>query len=345
MFDRLKPCDLHGHWYSDDKDGNQTDIWEKTPHSTQYLHSTATFTGPSLLTAVLASPAVGSVTYTLDGEGRWSSLADGSTTIVSGTTFNAAGQPLIISLDTSPDEDVYTYTPIGQMATWLFQVGSGSVQETGALNWNPNGTLADVNIVDGFNAAGSQHCYFNPSGGGAGYDDLGRLINDNCGSGWAQTFSYDQYDNLTQAGSAAFNPGYSSTTNQENSPATYDASGNQTKDQLGNTYAYDQFNKVTGINLGTCGAGSAKCTTYDAFGRMVETSSGSTYTVNWYTQAGMMNMSGASFVRGYWSGPGGGTHMEVGTSQHYWMHKDWLNNSRIMSPVNGGTRGATTDIA
>jgi hypothetical protein len=57
-----------------------------------------------------------------------------------------------------------------------------------------------------------------------------------------QTFSYDQYDNLKQAGSFSYNPTY--TTANQNNAATYEASGNMTKDSLGNTYTWDQFNKM-----------------------------------------------------------------------------------------------------
>ena len=32
-------------WFSYDKDGHVTDMWEKTPHSGTYYHSFATFAG------------------------------------------------------------------------------------------------------------------------------------------------------------------------------------------------------------------------------------------------------------------------------------------------------------
>jgi YD repeat-containing protein len=72
-------------WFSYDKDGNQTDIWELTPHSGQYYHSTATFAGNGAVTSLqLASPSLYTINYTLDGEGRWNTLAQGSSNIVTG---------------------------------------------------------------------------------------------------------------------------------------------------------------------------------------------------------------------------------------------------------------------
>ena len=69
----------------------------------------------------------------------------------------------------------------------------------GSLIWNANGSLQQLAITDGFNSGGTQTCNYN-SAGTAGYDDLGRLINVNCGVLWGQTFSYDQYDNITKSG-------------------------------------------------------------------------------------------------------------------------------------------------
>jgi RHS repeat-associated protein len=328
-------------WFSYDKDGNKTDIWELTPHSTQYYHSTATFAGNRQVTSlVLASPSIATETYGLDGEGRWSSLASGTTTIVSGTTYTAASQPNTIALGTSTDQDSYVYDPnTGRMTQWTFQVGSTPATETGVLHWNPNGTLNNLVITDGFNAAGTQTCYFNPSSGtGMGYDDLGRLLNDNCSSAWAQTFSYDQYDNLTKSGSVTWNPGYSASTNQYTcAHCTYDASGNVTDDSF-KTYAWDPFNKLLSVSSTDCGT-NGDCATYDAFGRMVEFSKDASYTENWYTQAGSVVMTGTTLAHAYLGAPGGGTFLEYGGATDY-LHKDWLGNARIASLISAQTVGA-----
>ncbi len=153
------------------------------------------------------------------------------------------------------------------------------------MTWNQNRTLQELVITDGFNAGGSQTCYFNPtSAPGTGYDDLGRLVGMDCGSSsWGQTFSYDQYDNLTQFRipgrplGGAWNPGYNGTaSNNHVNGATYDASGNMTNDGGSNVYGWDGYGKIAwtaASGTPTCGS-SGKCVTYDAFGRMVEVSFG-----------------------------------------------------------------------
>jgi hypothetical protein len=211
-------------WFSYDADGHMTDMWELTPHSGQYYHSAATFNGNgTVATLHLKSPSSYTLSYGLDGEGRWNSLSEGTDTVVptSGVTFNAAGQPTLINIGPNSDNDAYTYSPYtGNMTQWVYTVGTGSSNtETGVPTWNPNGTLNNLAINDGFNSGGTQTCYFNPSSGsGMGYDDLGRLLYDSCGSGgslWNQQYTYDQYDNLTKTstGYVFWNPTYSPTTN------------------------------------------------------------------------------------------------------------------------------------
>jgi len=328
-------------WFSYDKNGNATDMWELTPHSTQYYHSTATFAGNGVITSLqLVSPSLYTINYTLDGEGRWNTLAKGSSNMVTGPTqmYNAAGQPTEVDL-TGSDKDTYTYDPnTGNMTKYVFQVGS--TNETGVPNWSPNQTLQQLAITDGFNSGGSQTC-------ASSYDDLVRLTVFDCGSGnWGQDFGYDQYDNLTQTvisgrSGGTWNPGYNSSNNRVTG-ATYDASGDMTNDGGMNVYGYDQFNKLAwtaGSGTPTCGT-SGKCITYDAFGRMVEKSSGSTWTEIWYTQVpgSMVNMSGTVANYGYWPSPGRGTFLATGNN--LFMHQDWLGNDRIVSNIGGHTVAA-----
>jgi RHS repeat-associated protein len=320
-------------WYSYDKDGHQTDMWERTPNSGQYYHSTATFFGNGAPEAIkLASPSEYTSTYGLDGEGRPNKLVTYGETIVSGVTYNAAGQATKVAIGSSSDSDAYTYdSNTGRMTGWTFTVGTKS--ETGALNWNPNGTLNNLAITDGFNAGGTQTCDFNPSSGtGMGYDDIGRLLNDNCGSIWAQTFSYDQYDNITKSGSLSWNPGYSNSTNQYTLLGTsYDSNGNLTADTFHN-YEWNEFSRMKSVDRsGTNCATSGECLVYDAFGRLVEVDSGSTYTEIWYTQLGKTAyMNGSSYKYAYWPTPGGGTLLQQ-PGNYYFQHKDWLGNARISS--------------
>jgi RHS repeat-associated protein len=331
-------------WFSYDTDGNQTDIWELTPHSTQYYHSTAMFAGNGVVTSLqLASPALYTMNYTLDGEGRWNTLARGTLNIVTGPTqtpmYNAAGQAIEVDL-TGTDKDLYTYDQnTGNMKTWEFEVGGAN--ETGTLTWNPNNTLQQLAISDGFNAGGSQTC-------ASSYDDLARLTVFDCGSGgWGQDFGYDQYDNLTQTKIAAdatgftWNPGYGASNNQVTG-ATYDASGNMTNDGGSNVYGYDQFNKLlwtASSGTPTCGT-TGKCITYDAFGRMVEASNAGASTEFWYTQVpgSRVAMNGTTSPYAYWPSPGRGTFVAAGTNM--FMHQDWLGNDRIVSAISTHTVSA-----
>ena len=321
-------------WFSYDADGNIADMWELTPHSGTYYHSHATFAGNGApLTVQLENPALYTETYGLDGEGRPSTLMSGSLPIVSSTTYNAASQPTYIDLGTGTDQSDYVYdSNTNRMTNWIFQVGS-TESETGTLTWNANATLRELVIDDGFNSAGSQTCTFG-TGTVMGYDDLGRLLSDNCGSAWSQTFSYDQYDNITKSGSISWNPGYNAANNQYSTGATYDSSGNLTWDTI-HTYTWDQFNKLSSIDTTNCATGG-ECVTYDAFGHIVESSYKGTYTEIWYTQVGKTAymVNGNSIYYAYWPTPGSGTvEVNGNNATAYYMHKDWLGSSRISSVI------------
>src|SRR5437667_10389790 len=95
------------------------------------------------------------------------------------------------------------------MSMYKFTVGSTPASIQGTLTWNSNGALRTLAITDGLNSGGTQTCNYGTSTV-PGYDDLGRLLNVNCGSLWAQTFSYDAFGNLTKSGSLTWNPWYNS---------------------------------------------------------------------------------------------------------------------------------------
>ena len=71
----------------------------------------------------------------------------------------------------------------GRMTQYQFNMGTGT-SDKGALTWNPNGTLGSLQITDQIVTTNSQTCNF-------GHDDLVRIANANCGTPWAQTFTYD----------------------------------------------------------------------------------------------------------------------------------------------------------
>ena len=318
-------------WFSYDKNGREIDLWQKTPNSGVYYHSVATFFENNVIKTIhIANPNKYTQTYGIDGEGRLNVLSSSqsSQTIVSSAAYNAASQPTNIAIGSGTDYDSYVYDPnTGRMTTWTFQVGTTPRQETGALSWNANGTLGQLAIVDGFNSGGTQTCNFNPTNAtGTGYDDLGRLIGVDCGSGgWGQTFSYDQYDNLTKAVisgriGTTFNPGYNSANNRFASAfgATYDSNGDLTYDTFHN-YEWDGFSKMKSVDRnGTNCAISGECTVYDAFGRVVEIDSGATNTEILYTQLGKTAyLNGTALNYAYWPTPGGGTLLQPSGAFYY----------------------------
>ena len=147
------------------KMGDVADPWQSTPHSTQYYHSVATFfDNGGVKTVHLASPRKYTLTYSLDGEGRWDSLVDGSQTLVAGPTnntmFDPAGQTLHVNLTgTTPDNDTYTYDSNTRLMNgFTFPVRNTPKTLTGTLTWNGNRTLQKLVTVDGFNTGGSITC-------------------------------------------------------------------------------------------------------------------------------------------------------------------------------------------
>jgi RHS repeat-associated protein len=343
-------------WFSYDKDGRMTDMWEKTPHSGQYYHSVATFYGNGRVnTLQLASPSLFTMTYGIDGEGRWKTVVDttSGTSLVTGATFYPAADPAVVSL-TGSDKDSFTVdTNTGRMTQYAFAVGQSSL--TANLNWNPNSTLKQLTIIDGFNAGGTQTCNFNPTLAlNTGYDDLGRLVGVDCGSsGWGQTFSYDIFRNLSKAVIAGrtgttWNPGYSTTTNHYTcTGCSYDPNGNVTNDG-NNVYGWNEFSKMKwAATSGTPSCGSSgMCITYDAFGRIVETSNGSTWTERWITQLGetVYMSNGIRPNYSFWPAPAGERVLIGGNGGAFnFLHNDWLGNARITSSLGG--HAITHDVA
>ena len=304
-------------WFSYDKLGNLTDVWELTPHSGGYFHTTVGYFANGVPSSLSGLPGMTTLTYGINGNGRWSTAMRGVATIIGGVTYGPLG-PTYVSIGAGTDEDVYSYDAnSGRMTQYQLYVGSANTK--GVLTWNANGTLGSLAITDGFNAGGSQTCAFS-------YDDVARLTSDNCGSVWAQTFSYDQYDNLTKSGSSSWNPGYNDTKNQYSSiGATYDGSGNITYDGT-NYYTWDAYGKMLTVN-GTS-------VTYDALGRAVETATGGTYTEILYSPLGESAiLSNPSTVYStYIPLPGGGYSSDNATANTY-IHSNWLGTSPLASSI------------
>jgi len=323
---------LTDEWFSYNAKGQLTDVWEYTPHSGGYYHTTVTYAANGSVSTFNGLPGYPTMTYGLDADGNVSTAVEGTTTIIAGVLYGPVG-PLDIDIGSGTDDDEYQYdVSTGKMTQYQFFVGSANT--LGVLNWNINGSLGSLAITDGFNAGGTHTCSF-------GYDDISRIVSDSCGSTWGQTFSYDQYNNLTKAGSSSWNPGYNTKNQYANIGATYDANGNVIYDSVQH-YTWNVYGTMASSsgNPPTCGTNGV-CYTYDALGRMVEKSAGSAFSEILYTPLGKTAvMNGLTTVTySYLPLPGGGTLYSTGVAgaNRFYQHKDWLGSARLRStiPVTG----------
>jgi RHS repeat-associated protein len=215
------------------------------------------------------------------------------------------------------------------MTKYTYTVGPAT--DIGILTWNTNGTLKTLAITDGLNAGGTQTCNFT-------YDDVVRILTDNCGAVWNQSYTYsDQYNNFSKSGSSNWNPGYS-TTNNHITGATYDSDGQVTYDK-NNSFAWDGYHSMitanSGAALGSCGSAGVTCVTYDAFGRPVERNVAGTFTEFLYSPLGLTaTMSGQTTSNLRLPLPGGGS-LNSTSANNVIYHPDWLGSARLAT--NTGT--------
>lgn len=329
-------------WFSYDADGRMTDMWESTPHSGGYYHTTVVYDANGTVTSISGIPGYSALTFTLDGEGRQNAAKLGSLVVIPaspGVTFDAAGKVLSIPIGSNGDLDTYTYDGLEQPTNYTFSVNGKSM--SGTLTQNPDGTLKQLAITDTFNSGGAQTCTFT-------YDDVARMITDNCGSVWNMPITnIDQYDNITKSD---WNFSYNPANNQMQGGPTYDSNGRVKYDTV-NTYAWNGYGMMTAVRAGnsapSCGSSGSFCVTYDAFGRMVETQDGSTYTEILYSPVGRLaRMSGQTTTEEAVLPLPGGASLKTtnnGGSARVFMHKDWLGTARLGTNFN--TRGFTWDTA
>jgi len=327
-------------FFSYDKRGELTDVYESTPHSSGYYHTTASYWPTGTLQSLSGIPGVPTINYGaggagLDGEGRVTQVTASSgtnpvTTVTYSTssTSNPLGALTGVTFG-SADGDSFTYDPnTGRMGTYTFSVNGKTDQ--GTLTWNANGTLVKLVINDQIpGTADSQTCNYS-------YDDLQRLESSSCGSLWSQTFSYDAFGNITKSGSSTFAPGYTfannATTNQFYSlpgvTPRYDANGNLLTDNL-NTYTWDPN---WGIMLTVNNGSSTVTATYDALGRMVENNSGGSWREFIYGPTGKLAIAnGQTLVKALIALPGGAKAIYNSSGLAYFRHSDWLGSSRLTS--------------
>ena len=312
--------------------GEISDVYESTPNSSGYFHTTATYFGNGAVHTVGGVPGQGTLTYSLDGKGRpYSAILGSSTTLASTVTYNASDQPLVITLGLG-DTDTYTYDQnTGRMTSYQFlTAGATAYANSKTLGWNQNGTLRQsvLQTATGNVLAVPVPCYYGTSSI-AGYDDVGRLISVNCsGAGpmqWQQNFSYDAYNNITKTVPAGgtgitWQPGYYASNNKIIG-ATYDSNGNLLTDPF-HTYTWNQDNHplaMTDVPVSM---------TYDAFGHLVETNKSSAYGQELISPIGAIALMSGQTAAQFRMPLPGGTVAVSGTFANPldFEHKDWLGS-------------------
>ena len=315
-------------WFSYTARGEVSDVWESTPHSGGYYHSSASYWANGALNSLNAYSASNAQFYgagwNVDGEGRVYSNYNTGSNPLSATTYDAASQPTQLNFS-SGDSDSYTYDPnTGRMTQYKFTVNGQAA--VGNLNWSAAGTLRSLGITDPFNGADNQTCNYT-------HDDLVRIASANCGSIWSQTFAYDAFGNISKNGTSSFQPTYSSSTNHMTSiggsSPSYDADGNVTNDFL-HSYAWNGYGRPTTID----GVG----VTYDALDRVVEQNRSGAYTQFLYSPTGfkMINLNGQSAVDDFVPLAGGAVAV-YSPGGIYLRHADWLGSSRFASWLSSRT--------
>jgi RHS repeat-associated protein len=300
--------------------GQPTDVYESTPHSSGYYHVTGTYYANGALNQLSNLVGLPTITYGVDGEGRVSSAsASSGQNPLTSTTYNPASLPTQVNLGSS-DSDSYTFDPnSNRMTQYKFSVNGESV--VGSLTWNPIATLESLGVTDPFFSGGNQTCNYT-------HDDVSRIASANCGSPWAQTFSYDAFGNISKSGTISFQPTYSYLTNRMtqigSSTPSYDANGNVLTDTA-HTYVWDANGKPVTIDSVTL--------TYDALGRMVEQDKSGVFSEIAYAPTGgkLALMSGQSLTKAFVPLSGGAVAVYNSSGLAYYRHSDWLGSSRFAS--------------
>ena len=300
--------------------GQATDVYESTPHSSGYYHVTGTYYANGALNQLSNLVGLPTITYVADGEGRVNSVsASSGQNPLASTMYNTASLPTQVNLGSS-DSDSFTFDPnTNRMNKYTFTVNGQSV--IGTLSWNAIATLGSLAITDAFYTGGNQTCSYT-------HDDISRIASANCGSPWAQTFSYDAFGNLSKNGTISFQPTYSYLTNRMtqvgSSTPTYDADGNVLNDTA-HTYTWDANGRpvtVDGVGL-----------TYDALGRTVEQNKSGVYREIAYAPGGgkLAIMSAQMLQEAFVPLTGGAVAVYNSSGLAYYRHSDWLGSSRVAS--------------
>lgn len=314
--------------------GETSDIYEMTPNSAGYNHTSSQY-WENGAQRQLTAPGVPTINYVLDGMGRpYSASATSGQNPITSTTYKVGGLPQT-SVYGSGDADSFQYDPMNRMSQYVVTMNTASV--TGNLTWNSNGSLGQQQVIDTIYSANSHTCTYS-------HDDLQRISSVNCGcSVWQQSFAYDSFGNLSksvpgQCVGLSFSGSYSSTNNRlTNMLSAYDNNGNVTGINLGtaHTYSWDAEGHLVnndGVQV-----------IFDALDRPVEQQHGSFTQIVYGADGRKLSlMSGASLVKSFVPLPGGGTAVYGASGLMFYRHADYLGSARIGTTA---TRTLSSDVA
>jgi hypothetical protein len=132
------PTAVTDEWFAYSARGETTDVWEYTPHSGGYYHTTVAYSPNGVLNSLSGIPGQSTWTYGVDGEGRPNTAIQGSTNLVANTTFNAASQPLVVTVGLG-DSANYDYdSSTGRMNNYRFIVGAQGASGSGSVSVSSN---------------------------------------------------------------------------------------------------------------------------------------------------------------------------------------------------------------
>lgn len=173
------------------------------------------------------------------------------------------------------------------------------------------------------------------------YDDFNRLVSASASSGpqngTVMTWTYDRFGNRWTQSQTGVSPQSYTFTGHNNriDGASYDAAGNVLAAN-GNSYAYDDENRVVSVALILGGSASYS---YDADGRRIRKVAGGV--IEEYVndgaghQFGTMQSNGSMKRMEIYAGARHFATYDVGTNATYFVHGDWQGTERMRSNVSG----------
>src|SRR6185437_15642260 len=300
---------------------SEVDVYQSSTHSNGWYLTTAQHYANGA-TSVLTMPGgVPAITYGLDGEGRPTTVGNGTPSgLVKSASYGADGLAAITF--GSGDSDAYQYdASTGRMAQYSFTVGSAT--NTGALSWNRNCSLGSLALTQNIYPSGpSTTCSYS-------HDDLGRIASVSCPGIWSQTFTLDPFGNVRK--DASQGTSFSADFNLANQITTvggthgvYDPNGNLVNNPTVDTTAVNTFDSenraVTLLNVNVL---------FDALGRAAEAGGNEIL----YGPGGgkLAVMKGQSLARADVPLPGGAEAVYESGGLTAYRHADQLGSAPLAS--------------